>query len=221
MTTEQFNELINVISQLGENNYGVIDFLRDFLIPILSTGLAAFVAYEVAKLQIKNSEAQQKTHRSEELSNQKQFLIDELKIENAQKYISNKLFFTLNLKNMINYARRLSKEFEIHGVESEEFLKLDELINENSKHLESHITMLKVVLSLFDIKTKHSNDFDQLQSLVHKFHNLCADPRSFKSEEAEKTSQDCINIAHYFNNMIDKEMLKLLDSMKTDSCSRG
>src|SRR5690625_2546285 len=155
MDPEQFNELINVVSQLRENSFNLSSFVIDVLIPISSAVFAAVGALYVAKFQINKSEEQQKIQRKEELKKQKQFLIEELKINSTEKLLESNVNANRNIINMVdlgykkhaNYLKNRMKDY----TNSSEIFQINSELQKNSDQLQNYLSDLFTFVNLFDV----------------------------------------------------------------------
>lgn len=218
MNAEQFNELINVITQLNKSN---LSWVSDILMPIIPAFIGAYVAYKVAKYQVDNSEKQQQIQREEELQTQKEFIIDELKIEKAQEYIHNRVEHSINVVNMLNFTREIiknSQQIKIRNnnhIQSLQNQELDRLVLENSKQIEAHLITLEMLIELFNIQEEYLQKYEIFYRKTHDYHNLFIDTKKFDEFKAGEVGNECIKLAHDFDTVVRKELKELLNTMKT------
>lgn len=228
MTAEQFNELIKVIASLSESSFPWIDFLANIFVALISAGIAALVAYKVAKLQITNSETQQKIQREAELKNQKQFMIDELKLNLSENILKSTTAANNHIYTLISLARKKLQLSEAKMYNYSDTLSEAVSINDSMlkqyREVQDYFSDLYTFIELFEIKENVIN-FDELTSNFTGFYCECIKANEFKKKFTEDSMDELsfnletkeaelVDMIINIDKVVRKKQIELINSMK-------
>lgn len=120
MSNEQVEMLVEVLRDLSSGPNG-LDYFIQLIITvigiIMTAGLSAKIAFEVAKKQIQNSNELQIEQQRAEIENQQRFMFDKLKLSSAEKLMNNSTRARYTVSAMIKLSVQL-KDLRSSGVEN-------------------------------------------------------------------------------------------------------
>lgn len=153
LTEEQFALFIQKISELGsgsEIGHGFMLFNTT-----LGAVIAGLVAYGVARYQIKNSEAQQRERKEDEIRNQRMFMIQQLKLKYTEQLLEHFTKVESSILDVIDLGIEKHKHYlrnqSNYDRESEKIAEFDRLVQNKIDEYKVYLNNLHTLMKLFDV----------------------------------------------------------------------
>lgn len=218
MTSEQIEQLINSVDNLSNNSLG-----GDFWISVISAVIGGLFAYIIARYQVKKAYEQEGEYRKHDVTRQKLFMLDEMKLDMSQKMLNSTTSVNKDIINMTNIG--VSRYNNL----LEELLKDDERVNyldgnatfeekmeilKLNETIQDYLSNLYTVTELFDFTQEQKAKFKTLSDNIKKLHYQCkGDPINEYTNIPELT-EICLKQISEFDFIVRKNHIELIKSMK-------
>lgn len=211
MTSEQFNELIEVIELLRADS-SILHYIYQFFITFIATGISGFIAYKIAKYQVNKSVEQQEDYRIKEIENQKLFLFNQIKLKCSEAVLSSVSTATNDGLNMVRLGIKRDSSLlegtitEIHEMNAE--------IQAHYDSIQDFINEIYTFGVLFEV---------ELEKLCYReLHKVAKELMDKSIPDDNVLDRNCLTtlgdeITRYIGEchfIVKKAQLELIDSMK-------
>lgn len=186
MEAEQFEQLLNSIKTIGEDK-----FCQNLFLQILSTLIAGLIIVYVSRSEVRKSEEQATLQRTEEVKQNKLFMVDKYKLEASQELLNLTAKIDINIINMINLGEKKRNIYEV--ISKNKLNKQDTDIEEVKEQIhycyisiQGYLSNMNTVKELFEFKNDEENLSNLINLEIKKFYDFCSNDKNYDKKKLKK-----------------------------------
>lgn len=195
-----------------------MSYWQNFSIAVVSAIIGGYISFKIAKYQVDKSEKQQQSQKDEEIKRQKLFMLDELKLQYAQKIIESTRVVNNNIINILNRIDTI-RLIDTSNALSDERTPKTEIFTQEQRldfltefeEVQDYLSNLYTVLEMFNFDEDDKEVFNELMEKL----NLFYDPDYIKRNLYSLPKvEEYIFLINDFDQKVRKKHIDLIQSMK-------